>query len=374
MSGLTSQPNFNSIVAMMKGHERENPINLASLNQYANYWEDVREFYYPFESGLKTGTAEVYDHEIPGGQYSNLRPQAQALGLLDKFDEMKKNYVVVNQMFGDIVKVTPSSKVVGDMALFMTSNNLTPEDVLERGKSLSFPESVRSLLKGELGQPYGGFPQELQAVVLKGEQPITDRPNVHLQPIDFDADFKEFQAKFDYHASFLDYLSYKMYPKVYEAYSKHRAEYGEVSYLPTPAFFFGLKPDEEVLVQIADGKTIMIKLAFVSEPDENGMRQVSFELNGQTRQVLVKDKSFKITKAVHKKASASNEVGAPLQGKLGKILIKTGDMVKENAPLFIIEAMKMETVVSAPKAGKIKSIVLTSGESVEQDDLVVELE
>jgi pyruvate carboxylase len=374
MSGLTSQPNFNSIVAMMKGHERENLMNLPSLNQYANYWEDVREYYYPFESGLKTGTAEVYDHEIPGGQYSNLRPQAQGLGLLDKFEEMKKNYVVVNELFGDIVKVTPSSKVVGDMALFMTSNNLSATDILEKGKTLSFPESVKSFFKGDLGQPYGGFPKELQQIILKGQQPSTDRPNAHLTPIDFDTDFEKFQQKFDSQATFQDYLSYKMYPKVFEEFYGHRRQYGEVSYIPTQAFFFGLKPDEEILVEIAGGKTIIIKLLFVLEPDENGMRQVSFELNGQTRRVNVKDNAFKITKAIHRKAKEAGEVGAPLQGRLTNILIKPGDMIKENTPLFVIEAMKMETVVASPVAGKVKSIVLPIGEIVEQDDLVVELE
>ncbi|XP_014680488.1 PREDICTED: pyruvate carboxylase-like, partial [Priapulus caudatus] len=197
MSGLTSQPNLNSMIAIMQGQPREQKYNLASLNQYANYWEDAREIYYPFESGLKAGTAEVYEHEIPGGQYSNLRPQAIALGLEHKFEEVKKNYSVVNKMFGDIVKVTPSSKVVGDMAIFMTSNGLSEADVMEQGATLAFPDSVIDLFKGNLGQTNDGFPEALSKLILKGDKPFTDAPNAHLAPIDFDTEFAAFQQAFD---------------------------------------------------------------------------------------------------------------------------------------------------------------------------------
>ncbi len=374
MSGLTSQPNFNSIVAMMKGHEREQPMDLKSLNDYSNYWEDVREYYYPFESGLKTGTAEIFDHEIPGGQYSNLRPQARGLGLEHKFEEIKKNYKIVNKMFGDIVKVTPSSKVVGDMALFMTSNNLTPQDVMERGKNLSFPDSVKGLFRGDLGQPHGGFPEELQKVILKGEQPITDRPNAHLEPINFDKDFKMFQEAFDQHCDFLDYLSWKMYPKVFKEYYDHYQQYGDVSTIPTPAFFFGLKPNEEVIITLSEGKTLLVRLLYVLEPDEQGMSRVAFEFNGQSRRLRVRNLSYKVEKAVHPKATGPGQIGAPLQGRLGKILVKAGDLVKENSPLFVIEAMKMETAVASPQAGKIKHVSFKEGTLLEQDDLVLEFE
>jgi pyruvate carboxylase len=374
MSGLTSQPNFNSVVAMMQGHKRELPMNLESLNQYSNYWEDVREYYYPFESGLKAGTAEIFDHEIPGGQYSNLRPQAQALGLEHKFEEIKKNYVVVNKMFGDIVKVTPSSKVVGDMALFMTSNNLTEKDIFDKGKALSFPDSVKGLFKGELGQPHGGFPKELQQIILKGEPAMTERPNAHLEPVNFDTDFLAFLEKFDHHCTFLDYLSYKMYPKVFEEFYEHFQQYGDVSYLPTPAFFYGLKPNEEVMIEIGLGKTLIVKLLFVFEPDENGMSMVSFELNGQTRRLKVKNNAVKVIKEIHRKVSQKTDIGAPLQGRLSNILVKPGDIVRENQPLFVIEAMKMETAVAAPFAGKVKSVVFTEGTLLEQDDLVIEME
>ncbi|MFP4506679.1 MAG: pyruvate carboxylase [Cyclobacteriaceae bacterium] len=376
MSGLTSQPNFNSVVAMMQGHERELPMDLPCLNEYSVYWEAVREYYYPFESGLKAGTAEVYEHEIPGGQYSNLRPQATAMGLEHKFETIKKNYAAVNKLFGDIVKVTPSSKVVGDMAIFMASNNLTVEDIMKEGKNLSFPESVISLFKGELGQPHGGFPEKVQKIILKGEKPFTERPNEHLNPIDFDKELAEFRQRFDEDRSLLDFISYKLYPKVYDDFYTHLKVYGDMSSLPTPAFFYGMKYGEEVLVKIAEGKVIMIKLLFISEPDQEGYRQVTFELNGQSRRVKVKDKQFQVQVIAHTKATkdSDSEIGAPLQGKLSAIMTKPGQEVEEGTPLFVIEAMKMESTISAPRSGKVKKIHLDAGEMVEQDDLVIELE
>lgn len=373
LSGLTSQPNFNSVVAMMQGHERECPSNLPSLNAYSNYWEDVREYYYPFESGMKAGSAEVYENEIPGGQYSNLKPQAIATGLGDKFETLKKNYVVVNQLFGDIVKVTPSSKVVGDMAIFMTANNLTADDVLTRGESLSFPESVKGFFKGELGQPVGGFPEAMQQVVLKGEPPLTGRPNEHLKPIDFDADFDAFKANYPLNDGFVDYLSYQMYPKVYDEYYKAIEQYGDVSMIPTPAFFYGLQENEEILINIEEGKNILVRLLFKSEPDEFGMRTITFELNGQSRQVQVRDRASKVEKQMNAKVGKDGDVGAPLQGRLTRILVKEGDVVKKNQPLFVIEAMKMESIVAATKEGKVSKIVLNENTTVEQDDCVLEL-
>jgi pyruvate carboxylase len=374
MSGLTSQPNFNSLAAALQGHERENEIDLKILNKFSNYWEDVREYYYPFEAGLKAGTAQVYDHEIPGGQYSNLRPQAEALGLQEKFEKIKENYATVNELFGDIIKVTPSSKVVGDMALFMTSKDLTKEDILEKGESLSFPESVVSMFRGELGQPYGGFPEKLSKIILKGEKPFTDKPNAHLQPIDFEKEFKEFQEEFDEYCNELDFLSYKLYPKVFtEFYNKFQL-YGEVWHLPTPAFFYGMKNNEEIFVEIGKGKAITLKKLYHGQPDENGLSSVYFEMNGQTRVIEVVDKSFTSTKKAHKKVKAEKDIGAPLQGKLAEVLIKAGDTVKKEAPLFVIEAMKMETTIVAPREGKIKEVHLDAGELVFTDDLIVEFE
>ena len=380
MSGLTSQPNFNSVVAMMQGHEREQPINLDSLNEYSVYWEAVRELYYPFESGLKAGTAEVYNNEMPGGQYSNLRRQADALGVGDKFELVKKNYTRVNELFGNIVKVTPSSKVVGDMALFLTSNNLTIGDVLMQGgknsDTLSFPESVISFFRGELGQPYGGFPEQVQKIVLKGEEPMQGRPNEQLEPIDFDREFAEFQERFDADRTLLDFMSFKLYPKVYEDFYNHRKVYGDMSALPTPAFFYGMQYGEEILVNLAEGKVIMIKLLFISEPDANGFRNVSFELNGQTRRVRINDTNAQSKVVTNRKVEKTNdrEIGAPLQGKLAQVMTEAGQEVQEGTPLFVIEAMKMETTISASRAGTVKQVLLSAGDMVEQDDLVVELD
>ncbi len=374
MSGLTSQPNFNSIAAMMKGHPRELPVNLQKLNELSNYWEDVREFYYPFESQLKAGTAEVFDHEIPGGQYSNLRPQARSLGLEDQFTDIKKNYVVVNKLFGDIVKVTPSSKVVGDMALFMTANDYTEQDIFEKGETISFPDSVIGLFRGDLGQTPGGFPETLQKLILKNEKPFTDRPNAHLQPLNLEKELSTFQAKYGKQYNRLDLLSALFYPKVFDEYHQFKATFGEVYYVPSPVFFYGLKPNEETLIELAPGKSILIKFLHMSSVDENGYKQVFFALNGQTRSIFIKDKSFTSVKPTHKKVSAANEIGAPLQGKLSKILVKTGDTVQKNTPLFVIEAMKMESTIVAPGAAVVKQVVLNEGVFVQQDDVVVELQ
>ncbi|MGN6510762.1 MAG: pyruvate carboxylase, partial [Chitinophaga sp.] len=374
LSGLTSQPNLNSMAAILEGHERSQPMNLASLNEYSNYWEDVREYYFPFESDMKSGTAQVYENEIPGGQYSNLRQQAESLGLGDKLETIKHNYAVVNQLFGDIVKVTPSSKVVGDMALFMTSNNLTAADVMDESRNLAFPASVQGFFKGEIGQPYGGFPKQLQKIVLKGQEPLNGKPNAHLAPVDFDSDFAAFQLKYTL-AEFLDYLSYHMFPKVFEDYYQHAQVYGNVEAIPTPAFFYGLKLGEEILITLGKGKTIIVKLLFVMPADESGMRTVVFELNGYARRVQVRDRAVKSEVPANKKVTnPEQEVGAPLQGKLSKILVKTGDAINANTPLFIIEAMKMETTVTATRDTKVKSVVLREGTMVQQDDLVVELE
>ena len=374
MSGLTSQPNLNSLIAVMQGQPREQKFDLDSLNQYANYWEDKREVYYPFESGLKAGTAEVYNHEIPGGQYSNLRPQAIALGLEHKFEKVKENYSIVNKMFGDIVKVTPSSKVVGDMAIFMTSNGLTEADVMQQGDTLAFPDSVHDLFKGNLGQTEGGFPTELSKLVLKNDKPFTDRPNAHLEPIDFDKEFTDFQEKFDSKVTMLDFLSYMMYPQVYEDFYKHDEEFGNVSVLPTCAFFYGLKQREEVTVELGQGKVIIIRMLYCSPPDEGGIRTVTFDLNGQTRSITIRDDSVKSTQKVNRKADADNEIGTPILGRLSAIMVKNRQIVEKDTPLFVIEAMKMESTITAPFSGTIKKIHLDTGEILEQGDLVIEFE
>lgn len=374
MSGLTSQPNFNSIVAMMKGHEREQRLDLPKLNQFSNYWEDVREWYYPFESELKAGTAQVYENEIPGGQYSNLRPQARGLGIEHKFEEIKTNYRIANELLGDLVKVTPSSKVVGDMAMFMTTNGYSREDILEKGDDISFPDTVISFFRGDLGQPYGGFPEKMRKLVLKDEKGFSERPNAHLAPVDFDKEFKEFQEEFGEQWNMLDFLSYKLYPKVFKDYHDFHIENGEVWRIPTLAFFYGMNLNEEILVDIAPGKTIIIRFLNVTAADENGVRQVYFKLNGQNRHVDVQDFSLNVEVKSNRKAKEEGEIGVPLQGKLIEILVEPGQEVEKNTPLFVIEAMKMESTVVAPKAGKVKSIELNPGTMVKQDDLVVVME
>ncbi|MGK0139267.1 MAG: pyruvate carboxylase, partial [Algoriphagus sp.] len=374
LSGLTSQPNFNSVVAMLKGNERECDIDLHKLNQYSNYWEDVRTMYAPFESGLKSGSAEVYDHQMPGGQYSNLKSQSISLGLGDKFDLLKQNYSLVNEMLGDIVKVTPSSKVVGDMALFMTSNNIDSDDIFRKGDTLSFPESVKGFFRGDLGQPPGGFPQELQKIILKDIKPYTDRPNAHMKPIDLEGEYKQFQKDFPNSDGYLDYLSYKLYDKVYEEFHENREKFGDVSLIPSHAFWYGLHQNQEIMITIEEGKTILVRYLYTSEPDEEGKRTVSYELNGQTRKLKVRDHSLKVTKPTNKKIGKEGDIGAPLQGRISRILVKKGDDVAKNTPLFVIEAMKMESIVASPFDGLVSFIQLEEGAVVEQDDWVIEIE
>ena len=374
MSGLTSQVNMNSLIAVMQGHEREQPFDLASLNEHANYWEAVREYYYPFESGLKAGTAEVYEHEIPGGQYSNLRPQAIALGLEHRFEQIKKNYATVNHMFGDIVKVTPSSKVVGDMALFMTANGLDEKDVMAQGGTLAFPDSVIDLFSGKLGQTEDGFPAALSAMVLKGKKPLAGPPGAALDPVDFEADFIAFKEEFDADLTELDFLSYEMYPDVFRGFYDHQKEFGEVHYLPTQTFFYGLGQGDEILVKLQRGKTIVIRFIYRSHTDENGFCRVTFDLNGQARSVQVRDETVVPKTAANRKAVERNEIGSPLMGRLATVLVAPGDVVDKDTPIFVIEAMKMETTITAPFKSTIKTVHLQPGELVGQGDLIIELE
>lgn len=373
VSGLTSQPNFNAVVEMMRFHERENVYDIDSLNRFSDYWEAVREYYYPYESGLKASAAEVFRHEIPGGQYSNLRPQARALGLEDKFNDIKKMYATVNDMFGDIVKVTPSSKVVGDMAQFMVANGLSREDVYAKGENISFPESVQQFFMGVLGQPEGGFPGDLQKIILKDKQSFTDRPNKHLEPVDFDKEFNEFKEEFGNDLDITHFLSYKLYPKVFEEYLQFYREYGDVSVVPTPLFLYGMQMGQDATVEIAKGKTLLIRLLSIGEVNEHGKRTVFFKLNGQTRNIEIQDRSVKVDKIENRKVDKGNDkhVGAPLQGMLSKLLVKEGEKAKKNQPLFVIEAMKMETVITAPADCEIASIELTEGTLVNTNDLVI---
>jgi len=376
LSGLTSQPNFNAIIEMMRFHERENPYDIDSLNAYSDYWETVRAYYSPFESGMKAGSAEVFRHEIPGGQYSNLKQQANALGLGNRIGDIKRSYAEANRLFGDIVKVTPSSKVVGDMAQYMVANNLTGEDVLSRGDRLSFPDSVVSFFRGDIGQPEGGFPAKLQRMVLKGQDAYADRPNKHLPPLNLDLDFKRFTKEYGEDLTFTDYLSYQFYPKVFADYLKAYRKYGDVSVVPTPYFLYGMQPGEETTVELAKGKTLLVKLVSIGPADLDGNRTVFFKLNGQTRNLEIRDGKSEIARKENRKVDAANprQVGSPLQGMLTTVFVAPGDAIAINQPLFVIEAMKMETTVTASIQGTVKQVELGAGTLVNTDDIILELE
>ena len=374
MSGLTSQPNFNSVAKMFEGHPRSENLNMDKLNEYSNFWESTREYYYPFESELKASTSEVFDHEIPGGQYSNLKPQARALGLEDKFSAIKKNYKEVNELFGNIVKVTPSSKVVGDMAMYLTANDFTAQEVLEKSETMAFPESVINFFKGDLGQPYQGFPKDVQKSILKNIKPYTNRPNAHLAPIDFETELPKFEKKFPLKSEKKDFISYKLYPKVFKDYYDHFELFDDVSNIPTKAFFYGLESGEEILIEFESGKIIIVELIYLTKANDEGKRTVFFKMNGQTRAVEIKDKKVKVTKKQHLKATETNHIGAPLQGKLVGLKVKKGDHVTADQPLFVLEAMKMESSVLSPIDGKVKKVHLNQGTMVDQNDMIIELE
>lgn len=374
MSGLTSQPNFESFVSIMEGHERERKVDLQSLHQMSDYWETVRTYYYPFEAQLKAGTAQVYEHEIPGGQYSNLRPQARGLGLEDKFEEIKKNYKAVNDMLGGIVKVTPSSKVIGDMAMFLTANEYTVDDIWERGHEIDFPDSFKSLMRGDLGQWSYPWPKGLQEMVLKTETPYTTRPNAQLPPLDIEVEYEAFKERHPDLNTFADFLSWVLYPKVFEDYYNDWCIYGNVSKIPTPYFFYGLRKHEEIIVTTSKGKDIIIEYLNTNEPDEHGERLVIFRINGDIRSVKIQDHSMKISVNVQQKATDDHEVGSPLQGLLSKVMVKEGQSVKANDPLFVIEAMKMESTVTATRDGIVHKIYLSDKTLVAQNDLILDFE
>jgi len=373
LSGLTAQPNLNALVATLEGSERDPLLNAAGLQKLANYWETVRDYYAPFESGLKSGTAEVYHHEIPGGQYSNFKPQVAGLGLIERWDECKEMYHDVNMMFGDIVKVTPSSKVVGDMAMFLVKNNLKPADVFTTKEELAFPESVVGMFKGMLGQPYQGWPQELQKIVLKDQQPITCRPGELLEPVDFDEERLKLEEKLEHRIDDKALLSAILYPNVYPEFDRHRQEYSDTSVIPTPIFFYGLEPGQETSLDIEPGKTLIIKLNAIGRVQPDGTRQVYFELNGNARSVTVRDQSAQTDETVRDKADKANanHIAAPMPGKVLKVNVKAGDEVKVGDVLMVTEAMKMETNIKAKADAKVAEVRFKEGDKVEKEDLVI---
>ncbi|MDC3412794.1 pyruvate carboxylase [Aquibacillus sp. 3ASR75-11] len=376
MAGLTSQPSATSLYYALEGNKRKPTIQVESYEKLGHYWEDVRNYYKDFESGMVSPHSEVYEHEMPGGQYSNLRQQAKAVGLESRWDEVKKMYRRVNDMFGDLVKVTPSSKVVGDMALFMVQNNLTEDDIYERGESLDFPDSVIELAQGYLGQPYQGFPQELQRIILKGREPITVRPGELLDPVNF-TELKETLFKqLDRQVTSFDIVSHALYPKVFMDYHRFYETYGDMSVLNTPTFFYGMKLGEEIEVEIEQGKTLIVKLISMGEPQLDGTRVIYFELNGQPREVIVKDENVKSTIATRVKADPSNDkhIAATMPGTVVNLLTEVGEKVDKGDHLMITEAMKMETTVQAPYEGKIKNIFVKNGDAIQVGELLIEFE
>ena len=372
MAGMTSQPSLNAVVAALQGTERDTGLDLDRLQYLTEYWEDVRKRYDSFEAGLQCNNADIYRYEIPGGQYTNLKPQVESLGLGSRFLEVKENYRRVNEMLGDIVKVTPSSKMVGDLAIFMTQNGLTPENIVEKGEGLAFPDSAVSYFSGMMGQPAGGFPKDLQRVVLKGKEPITCRPGELLPPVDFEEKKREMLA-FDPDPSWRAVLSYCLYPKVVEDFVKNQKEYGYIMRLGSHVFFHGLAVGETNKVNIADGKTLVIKYLGLGEVDKEGMRTVSFELNGIRRDVQVPDEEAQksIVKVPMVDPEDKSQVGSSIPGAVSKIAVKVGDAVEKNQTLATIEAMKMETAITARMSGTVAEILVKEGETVKGGQLLL---
>ena len=374
MSGLTSQPALNSVAAALKNTDRDTGLDLDKIQAISDYWNSVRPVYNQFESDLKSGTAEIYKYEIPGGQYSNLKPQVESFGLGHKFKEVKEMYKKVNFMLGDIIKVTPSSKVVGDMAIFMVQNNYTPENIYEKAKGQDFPDSVVSYFKGMMGQAQGGFPKRLQKLVLKDEKPITVRPGELLKYEEFDKIKSQLDEKHNIDSNKQDILSYALYPKVFEDYLKYRENVGDFSSMGSDIYFHGLEEGETCEIKIAEGKIMVVKLVEVRKLDDEGYRDVAFEINGNRRVVRIKDKSIKdeIVKEEKRKADPDNlkEIGANIPGKLVKILVEEDEEVEENQPVAVIEAMKMETKIIATLKGKIEEIYVKEGQQVESQELI----
>ena len=376
MSGSTSQPNLNSVCAAMKGQERDPSLDIQALNEFSDYWEEVLTRYEPFYSAPRSGTAEVYLHEMPGGQYTNLKEQANAMGLGHRWQEIAHTYADVNQVFGDIVKVTPSSKVVGDLTMLLVTQDLKAKDLLTNTAKIDFPESVIDMLMGGLGQPDGGWPKDIQKAVLGEKVPYTVRPGELAAPIDLEETRAELSKTLGHTASDDELYSHLMYPQVFTDYLASVKDFDRLTVLPTPAFFYGMAIGEEIYVDIDKGKTLFIKLLSIGEPDDEGRRTVFYELNGMPRETTVVDKALGKESVSNRKADPSdaNQVAAPLPGMISEVAVKPGDQIAEGDKLVVLEAMKMLTTVSAPAAGTIKEVLIAKGKQADTGDLLVVLE
>ncbi|MBS1303836.1 pyruvate carboxylase [Loktanella sp. SALINAS62] len=376
LSGNTSQPTLGSIVEALKGSDRDTGLDIAAIREISNYWEQVRAHYLAFESGLQAPASEVYLHEMPGGQFTNLKAQARSLGLEDRWHEVAQTYADVNRMFGDIVKVTPSSKVVGDMALMMVSQGLTRDQVEDPSVDVSFPESVIDMMRGSLGQPPGGWPAGIQKKVLKGEKPNTERPGKRLPPVDLDATRKTLADTIGTAVDDEDLNGYLMYPKVFTEYAARHELYGPVRTLPTKTFFYGMEPGEEISAEIDPGKTLEIRMQAESEMNEDGEVKVFFELNGQPRTIRVLNRLAAADRVSKPKAEMGNpnHIGAPMPGVVATVAAQAGTKVKEGDLLLTIEAMKMETGIHADRSATIKAVYVNAGSQIDAKDLLIEFE
>jgi pyruvate carboxylase len=377
LAGVTSQPSLNALAEAMRYTDRDPGLNFDSLAETATYWEAVRAEYAAFETGQIASSAEVYLHEMPGGQYANLYQQAHSLGLGDRWHEVGKMYAEVNRLFGDIVKVTPTSKVVGDMALFMLAKNLTPAEVLDAKREIAFPESVVEFFEGKLGQPPGGFPRELQARILRGRPPLTDRPGALLPDADFSQARGELETKLGRPPTDQDVISYLLYPKVFIDFVAAEVRYSDLSVLPTSVFFFGMEKGDEVSIEIEPGKTLIVKFLTVGEGHPDGKRVVYFELNGQPREVLVDDKSLSEGAVKGRpKAEAGNakHIAAPMPGSIVAVTVAIGEEVAAGQKLLSLEAMKMETTLYAERPGRVAEVLVRPGAQVDGGDLLIRFE
>nr|MCR5482539.1 biotin/lipoyl-binding protein [Clostridia bacterium] len=378
MSGLTSQPALNSIVAALENTDRDAGLDLIDLQRISDYWDSVRPVYKNFESDLLAASAEIYRYEIPGGQYSNLKSQVESFGLGHRLEDVKEMYRTVNQMLGDIVKVTPSSKAVGDMAIFMVQNDLTPENIYEKAAGIDFPDSIVSFFEGMMGQPVGGFPEKLQKLVLKDKPAITCRPGELLPEEDFDGIRKHLKKDLKLEGTEREVMSYAMYPKVFEDYIKSTRNEGDFRTMGSDVFFHGIVEGETCEFHFVEGQVMVIKLIEVRDPDDEGFREVVFEVNGNRRSTRVKDKSVErvgtaAASTVYADPDKENQIGANIPGTILKVLVKKGEKVKEKQPIAIIEAMKMETNILATVSGTVDSIHVKEGQQVKAGELIAEL-
>ncbi|MBT3569379.1 MAG: pyruvate carboxylase [Opitutae bacterium] len=372
MSGCTSQPNLNSVAHALRNSSRATKLDLECLNELSIYWEAVRQYYAPFDSSPPFGSAEVYQHQMPGGQYTNLREQAAALGLGKRWPDVVKTYREVNRLLGNIVKVTPSSKSVGDLAIFLITKGVKPDDLVNLPEETGFPESVIDLLSGNLGQPLGGWPTKVRKTILGKRKPIRGRPGASVPKLDLTKEAASVAKKLGRKVNDDDLFSHIMYPKVHEDFVAFRAKFSDVSVLPTTAFFHGLEPGEEISVEIEEGKTLFVKLLHVGEPDEKGIRVLTFELNGKARQTLVPDKSVKGDTKAREKADPANpmHLGAPIPAMISSISTSVGKSVSKGDKIAVLEAMKMQTTLYAQADGVVDAILVNVGDSVESKDLV----